>query len=156
MKSIYYCIRNGHCVDIMSRTHERIKSDNTSLSASIGTFIYYYVYYPFFNNFLCPDIQIRAFLLPSSKKICNVRRYERMKIAGGQMCHDAILTRKMRTTCVDISVLLKTCSAGSTSFGGRTTRSRNPSRSASLNLTRGHTNLAITSEKGNAIHEPST
>ena len=98
---------------------------------------------------LCPE-RISAF---SSNEGMDLP-FVRTKIAG-QMCHDAILTRKMRTTCVDISVL-KTCSAGGTSFGGRTTRSRNPSRSASLNLTRGHTNLAITSEKGNAIHEPST
>lgn len=114
--------------------------------------VLYIFYYPFFNNFLCPD---RSALFYYLRTFFEEDMYERMKIAGGQMCHDAILTRKMRTTCVDISVL-KTCSAGSTSFGGRTTRSRNPSRSASLNLTRGHTNLAITSEKGNAIHEPST
>ena len=130
------------------------KSEIKYLAQYLGTFVYIITFvYPSIIFFVPTDP--RFFITFFEEDICNVRRYERMKIAGGQMCHNAILTRKMRTTCVDISVL-KTCSAGSTSFGGRTTRSRNPSRSASLNLTRGHTNLAITSEKGNAIHEPST
>ena len=48
---------------------------------------------------LCPE-RISAF---SSNEGMDLP-FVRTKIAG-QMCHDAILTRKMRTTCVDISVL---------------------------------------------------
>lgn len=72
------------------------------------------------------------------------------------MCHDAILTHKCELhmkvpgwirTYVLVYLTLKICNDSSTSFGGRTTRSRNLSRSASLNLTRGHTTLTSRSHR---------
>ena len=72
------------------------------------------------------------------------------------MCHDAILTHKCELhmkvpgwirTYVLVYLTLKICNDSSTSFGGRTTRPRNLSRSASLNLTRGHTTLTSRSHR---------